>query len=324
MKPSFVPSDTIHGLEAYVCPHCRGPLEARPKALGCGSCQKDFPVEEGIADFCGGTYYDKFSEKQKLPSDHMLALEDELQGTRARIERFYAPLIARRFRGSQTRVLDCGCGNGVAVDLLPDLGFETWGVDSSALRKWQWRRCREKRRLALANALALPFSDGFFDAVISSGVLEHVGVREFRTPRYSVEPERDQAEQRRRYLTEILRVVRRGGVIWIDAPNGRFPIDFWHSDDMRGAPRTHSPLEKFLPTSGEIRRLVDSVGEKISLRFLSPRGRFRFARLGRRWYGKPASAAGRLFFELIAHRPWTALAGSPLNPYLVAEILKQG
>jgi SAM-dependent methyltransferase len=310
----------------FVCPTCHAPLLAATAALGCLPCDRTFPIENGIVDFAADAYYDNFREGEELSSDHLVALQDELEGTRTRIERFYGPLIARRFGRAESpsplRVLDSGCGNGISVELLTDAGMDAWGIDSSALRKWQWRQRKERRRLALGDARTLPFPDEFFDAVISSGVLEHIGVRESRNPLYRAEPEADQCQKRRGYLAELLRVVRPGGIVWVDAPNRLFPIDFWHSQDMRGSLRTHSPFERFLPTPGEIRALLASVAPTASLRFLSPRNRFRFARIGRRWYGAAVIAAGSFFFRLIANPAWSFLARSPLNPYLVAEIEK--
>jgi SAM-dependent methyltransferase len=72
------------------------------------------------------------------------------------------------------RVLDSGCGNGQAVDILNAAGFEAWGHDLSALRKWQWRTRARRDRLVVADGNALPFPAGFFDVIIASGVLEHV------------------------------------------------------------------------------------------------------------------------------------------------------
>ena len=64
-------------------------------------------------------------------------------GAVSRIQGFYLPLLRRlaRERGPALplRVLDCGCGNGLSVDLLNEAGLDAWGNDLSKLRRWQWR-----------------------------------------------------------------------------------------------------------------------------------------------------------------------------------------
>jgi len=127
-----------------------------------------------------------------------------------------------------------------------------WGNDPSALRKWQWRERMWRERLSVADGGSLPFADGFFDAVLASGVLEHVGVAESRTGRYEVRPLPSRDAVRRRFLTELFRVTAPGGTIWLDFPNGAFPIDFWHGD-RPGAARRHGPARgsfRRLPRSG--------------------------------------------------------------------------
>ena len=311
---------------AYVCPQCRQSLAPEKDALSCEPCGRKFPVDEGIADFAAGAYCDEFHPGQRLTPEHAAALDDEMVGTRWRIERFYAPLIMQRLGRPKAdcapRILDCGCGNGLSVDLLRERGVETWGIDLSALRKWQWGQRRERDHLAVADAASLPFPDGFFDGIVSSGVFEHVGVREFRTPEYSVQPEADQEEKRLRFLVELVRVMRPGGVIWIDAPNGSFPIDLWHATSMEGRPRFHSLRERFLPKLREIRRLLKRVDPDLRAAAISPHERFRFGRIRRRSYGKLVAAAASLWFRLMKAPLLSRLAGSPLNPYLVIEVTR--
>jgi hypothetical protein len=137
-----------------------------------------------------------------------------------------------------------------------------------------------------------------------------------------VQPDADQEEKRLRFLAELLRVVRPGGVIWIDAPNGSFPIDLWHTTSMEGSPRFHSIRERFLPKLREIRRLVKRVDPELSAVAISPHRRFHFGRIRRRPYGKPVAAAASLWFWLMKAPLLSRLAGSPLNPYLVIEVTR--
>jgi SAM-dependent methyltransferase len=92
------------------------------------------------------------------------------------------------------RCLDLGCGTGVFVPLLSEQGWVVVGVDLSAD---QLRMARERvgdvaEALVQADALALPFEDGSFDAV--AAVLVHTDIDGY-----------DLA------LREVARVLRPGG-----------------------------------------------------------------------------------------------------------------
>jgi SAM-dependent methyltransferase len=295
---------------SLVCPSCHSPLDA----FHCSTCNVTYPVDDRIADFSRGHYYDSFDPGQLLTDEHNAGLALELDGTRRRIDDFYGPLI-RRFQPDARRVLDCGCGNGLAVDLLSDHGYEAWGNDLSQLRKWQWRQREMRERLVVADGSALPFPDGFFDVVIASGVVEHIGVEEFGVPHYTVRPKPTRDVERAAFARELLRVTRVGGHIFIDCPNGAFPIDFWHGDAAGGA-RRHSRDEGFLPTPAELRSLFAGHG----VEFLSPYRRLQFGQASRHWYGRVLGGPVALFFRLMQLPIVKRLAATPLNPFLVAKV----
>jgi pseudaminic acid biosynthesis-associated methylase len=73
------------------------------------------------------------------------------------------------------RVLEVGCNSGNQLLLLQEMGFTNlWGaeVQSYAL---ELARARVRRaELAQASALDLPYDDGYFDLVFTSGVLIHI------------------------------------------------------------------------------------------------------------------------------------------------------
>jgi len=303
-----------------VCPRCRGPLSSADGALACGACGRSFPVEDGIADFAEGEYYDAFSSERDVTPLLLQGLEDEFAGTRARVESFFLPRLRARFgRVEGLRVLDCGCGNGLSVDLLAAAGIDARGNDSSRLRRWQWRERRNPERLAVAPGSRLPFPPASFDVVVSSGVLEHVGVVETAGPPYAVHPSATCDADRLAFLRELLRVVKPNGVLWLDFPNGAFPIDFWHGTGAGGA-RFHSTDEGFLPKVGEVRALVRRIDPALRLRAVSPSGRLQFKRVRRRWFGRLFSPAIAGFFRVMKVPGLRGLAASPLNPYLALEI----
>ena len=286
-----------------VCPHCKVALDV---VHCCPNCARCYPAEYGIVDFAEGAYYDRFDDATALTAEHLAGLELEVEGTRRRVLDFYLPKLP-----AGARVLDCGCGNGVSVDLLVERGFDAWGNDLSQLRKWQWRERVHQDRLVVASGLSLPFADGFFDVVISSGVIEHIGVDETSIPRYAVAPRADRDELRARFLRELLRV---GRTIYIDCPNGAFPIDFWHGD-APGSARFHSPREGFLPAFREIAALVP--GARVEA--LSPYKRLQFRQAARHWYGRAFGGVGELYFRWMPR----AIAKSALNPFLIVRIERQ-
>ena len=311
----------------YVCPACHARLSRADTDLRCASCRRSYPVEDGIADFVSGEYYDRFTPGARLSDEERAGLEHEIGGATPRIRDFYVPRIgdARRLRGRTNatwRVLDCGCGNGISVDLLSESGLAAWGIDPSALRKWQWRERKWRERLSVADGSSLPFPDGFFDAVLASGVLEHVGVVESRAGRYEVRPLPTRDADRRKFLAEVLRVARPGGTIWLDFPNGAFPIDFWHGD-RPGAARLHGRREGFLPTSEQVRDYLRALPFPTRIRFHGPHRRLQFRQVRSHWYGRVLSAPMRAFLRLMNVRPFRFLAGTAANPFLVVEISRE-
>ena len=251
--------------------------------------------DDGIADFSGGRYYDNFKPGDPVPP----GLEPEIAGAETRA-RFYAPMM----RGAK-RVLDCGCGNGLTVEHLRDAGFDAWGTDVSAFRKWQWRERRDRDHLVVTDGEHLPFEEAYFDAVISSGVLEHVGVDELAIDGYRVTPRPSRDAERRAFVDELLRVLAPGGTLFLDFPNGAFPVDFWHG----GKPRRHP--RGFLPTMRELRALF----APLEVEALSPYRRLEF-----RQHGRVFAPLGRAFFFAMTLPGLRWLAASPLNPFLVVRV----
>jgi SAM-dependent methyltransferase len=299
-----------------MCPACRGALRQEVEALHCDNAHV-WPVSGSIADFSGGVYFDHFSPDDELRDEHVRGLQLEVDGARRRIDDFYLRLI--RDSHEHARVLDCGCGNGVSVDVLAAHGVEAWGNDLSALRKWQWREREQRQRLVVASALTLPFADGSFDVVLSSGLIEHLGVDEWLSPHYTVRARPDRHEIRRALFDELARVVAPRGRIYIDCPNRLFPIDFWHSD-VAGRPRIHPRDEPFLPSFDEIAQYAQTAMPEATVTALSPYKRLQFQQSARHWYGRLLAPAMNVFFRAMQRRPLRALAKGSFNPFLVVEI----
>jgi len=73
------------------------------------------------------------------------------------------------------RILEVGCNEGNQLCALWEMGFRhLYGIEIQdyALRKARTRL--EAAQLVLANAFEIPYPDGFFDVVFTSGVLMHI------------------------------------------------------------------------------------------------------------------------------------------------------
>jgi len=75
------------------------------------------------------------------------------------------------------RCLEVGCGTGVAIPVLEELGWDVVGVDSSPGMLQRARVRSESAELLLAEADALPFGDASFDAAVS--IWTHTDVEDF-------------------------------------------------------------------------------------------------------------------------------------------------
>jgi len=191
----------------FVCPACKKPLSCQARLYFCKSCNREFPVLCGIADF-------------RLHPDPYIGIEQDrakaellFDAGRSRdfqdLVRFYysiteedPPDLACRWReralqeveiarfvlresrsfsqpvSSGGRWLDIGCSTGALLAAVKDSASVLVGVDV-ALR---WlivglARLREEQVEALlvcANAEALPFPDSAFTSVSATDLIEHV------------------------------------------------------------------------------------------------------------------------------------------------------
>ncbi len=104
------------------------------------------------------------------------------------------------------RVLDIGCGWGYNLLLLGANGFESVGIDIVSndflAARWIADANEEVLHLAQADASALPFEDGSYDAVTSVETFEHI-----------------YAGDRVKVVREIFRILKPGGILSMSTPN---------------------------------------------------------------------------------------------------------
>jgi pseudaminic acid biosynthesis-associated methylase len=86
--------------------------------------------------------------------------------------------LNQRFLASiprDARILEVGCNEGNQLCALREMGFHhLYGIE---VQEYALRRARNRLdngRLTLATAFEIPFPDGFFDLVFTSGVLIHI------------------------------------------------------------------------------------------------------------------------------------------------------
>jgi SAM-dependent methyltransferase len=237
--------------------------------------------------------------------------QDNVRFTR----QYTAPLLARLIGPPSAKgsVLSVGCGVGIDVDVLVDLGWDAYGIEPG-YRAEAWARRRHRDRLKAVDGRALPWEDGRFDAATSYGVIEHVGA-----VGDSVEVQDDVWQARVDFAREVARVVRPGGSIVLSTPNRLFPIDFFHGTDRFGL-RWHSPKERFTLSFDDMRRLfVDEAGCR-SITSISQDRAFVFARSKTHLWGRMLAAPTRAVLARTGTRALAPLARTPVMPFLIVRI----
>ena len=139
------------------------------------------------------------------------------------------PLVVRHMAGA-ARVLDLGCGEGQIARLALDKGAQhVVGIDGSAAQIAEARHRGGGVHYARGSATSLPLVTGWFDAVVSCLVLEHV-------------PDLDAA------LDEVSRVLRPGGrfILFVNHPLFQTPGSGWIDDQVLDPPEQYWRVGPYL------------------------------------------------------------------------------
>ena len=221
------------------CPKCRGPFSEIKDARYCPSCNLTFPLYVGVPDFRGVnpdfrpsqqeikirdaliSSYEIASFKQLMEIRYSLSkrcpdnfreqqkafeLSYEQKGTQRsfQINKFLKD-CGRTFSGKEV-FLDIGCGSGTAVPWIMK-GFKKGiAVDYSLVDLIIGSKFLEENRisnleLVCADARSLPLSDGVFDFVNATDVIEHI------LPGQEL------------FVEEVKRVLKKGGGFYFNSPN---------------------------------------------------------------------------------------------------------
>lgn len=126
------------------------------------------------------------------------------------------------------RLLDIGCGSGFFTRPLGTAFDEVHGVDVNAESIAEFNQLAPSGFYGhFINAANLPFSDGYFDRIITIETLEHV-------------------DNLSGTATEAARVLRQGGELIITVPNRLYPIE-GHGGRMFGQEFSRIPFINWLP-----------------------------------------------------------------------------
>jgi SAM-dependent methyltransferase len=299
-------------LPSLICPACRAPLDPEDETVTCGSCGSTY-AKEGHWDFAPELEY----------ADLETPCHVEEQGERLRAERFYMPLLRELADEAgkpvtELRVLDDGCGFGAGIEYLRSQGVDAVGVDVG-WRSREWRGRDPAWPYMRADGRALPFADASFDAVVSFGVIEHVGI--VGESGVSEEVASDYQAHRGRYVSEALRVLRNPGLAVLSQPNGSCPVDFWHYAGRVPA-RWHSPTQPFLPRFRELSLWARDAEPGVRVEAVSPHRLLAFERVRAWWYGRLFAGVMRAWLAALRFPPLRFFARSPLNPFLVVLVRK--
>jgi SAM-dependent methyltransferase len=149
--------------------------------LRCSRCAAGFPIERGVPrllppDLDGGRQVQRSFEFQWATwGDETRIFGRTRQDA---LDYFFANLVHPDVGAGDLRgkwVLDAGCGHGMYVACLAELGANVVGLDVTGAVEPVYRRVRGRpnAHCVQGDVLRPPFRPGAFDVVFSNGVLHH-------------------------------------------------------------------------------------------------------------------------------------------------------
>lgn len=133
----------------------------------------------------------------------------ELVSAKISYEHWHRYLFAKQFCTGK-KVLDIACGEGYGSAYLAKFASHTTGVDISAEAIDHARNKYGGTHIefVLSDAVQLPFDNEYFDTIVSFETLEHLS-----------------SEDQQLYITELLRILKKDGILIISTPNKKVYSD---------------------------------------------------------------------------------------------------
>jgi SAM-dependent methyltransferase len=192
--------------ERLECVRCRSPLLGTPTQLECPSCGAGYPIIEGVPILLPATLSEQHRSQTEYFDAEFRAFDETYAPENWRLsfnERIFRAIELKPQHGPY---LDVGVGgSGATVIEAARLGVPATGCDLSpagvlkAARLARGEGVEERASFVVCAAEALPFPDDAFSSASAVAVLEHLD---------------DDAAA----ASELTRVVRPGGRIWITVP----------------------------------------------------------------------------------------------------------
>ncbi len=122
-------------------------------------------------EFWKGEFGDEYTERNTGNFDKLY--ESFYGVTRTALNKKFLGRLAK-----DLRILEVGCNKAVQLQLLKRLGFsDLWGIEINRKALME-ARADVTFNLVEASAFDIPFKDGFFDMVFTSGVLIHIAPKD--------------------------------------------------------------------------------------------------------------------------------------------------
>ncbi|MBU4349106.1 class I SAM-dependent methyltransferase [bacterium] len=137
---------------------------------------------------------------------------------------YFIPNYLAKFINKRDKVCSVGCGTGYDVELLNNMGHDTYGFDlGNRTLDWINRSPKIQEKLKKGFAEDLPFGKGKFDFVYATEVIEHVGCKDAIWELLD-----NYYETRVKFLSSCLEMLKPNGRLLLSTSNRLFPIDFGH------------------------------------------------------------------------------------------------